>query len=55
MSQAKLQFLIVTVIVILWIVAVCIAAFDGNDLLKIVTPIATMAFGWLFADKAVSS
>lgn len=51
----KVQAIVVLAIVILWIVSVVLATLDGNEMLKIVTPITTMMFGWLFAVKASPS
>lgn len=53
--KGKAQLLIVGAIVALWMFGAIVAAFGSNDLLKVTTPIATLAFGWLYADKAVGS
>ena len=51
-SQTRLQIIVVLVALVLWVAAVVLALLDGDEVLKIVTPIVTMAFGWLFAVKA---
>jgi hypothetical protein len=56
LSKKKLQVAVVGVIVSLWSVSAIAAVFSdvGTDLLKVLTPIATLAFGWLYADHAIN-
>jgi hypothetical protein len=51
-SKAKLQVIITLGLLTLWGLGAIVASFDGNTLLKVTTPLATMCFGWLFATKA---
>lgn len=50
MNKGKLQALAVVVLLALFAVGAVLAALGkGNDLLKVVTPMMTLALGWTFA------
>jgi hypothetical protein len=53
LDKTTLQLLVVGVIVLVWVIALIIAAFDGSVMLKATTPLMTLVFGWLFAAKAI--
>jgi hypothetical protein len=53
-NKGKVQLIVVLVVFGLWVFGMILAQFDGNELLKIITPFMTMVFGWLFAEKATS-
>jgi hypothetical protein len=52
MEKEKLQSIIILLLGAAWIIGAIIATFDGNVLLRVTTPMVTLAFGWLFAQKA---
>jgi hypothetical protein len=54
-NKESLQLIVVGVIIILWILGLIISTFDGNTMLKAVTPMMTLVFGWLFTAKAVEN
>jgi len=39
----------------LWGIGIIVAAFDGDVMVRVMTPLMTMMIGWLFTDKASSS
>lgn len=52
MPRARLQSLVVLLLGAAWIIGAVLASFDGTTLLRVTTPMVTMAFGWLFAKEA---
>jgi len=55
MTKSTVQLIVVLVIVGVWVFALLLAQFDGNTMLKVVTPIMTMMTGWLFAAKVTEA
>lgn len=49
MKKSTYQILIATFIVGFWIVSAIVAVFAGDELLKVTTPLMTLALGWIFA------
>jgi hypothetical protein len=54
MSREHLQVFVLLIILGGWVTAVLCAVFDGDTALKAVTPVTTIAFGWLFAERVTS-
>ena len=52
-STGRLRALVVVVVLVLWVLGAVVATLTGNSvLLKIATPMMTLAAGWLFTEKA---
>ena len=54
MNKERLQFIVVIVIVVMWVIGIVLSIFDGSVLAKAMTPLLTMVFGWLFTQKATA-
>ena len=52
MTRGTAQLIVVLGIFGLWGFGILLAVFDGTELAKALTPIATTLLGWLFAAKA---
>jgi amino acid transporter len=53
-TKGKVQLIAVLFILGMWGASAIVAVFDGKDFVKIVTPIATLGFGWLFGGKVMN-
>jgi hypothetical protein len=51
LDKPKLQLMIVILIMALWTIGILVAVLDGSTMLKAVTPMMTLVFGWLFTAK----
>jgi len=51
-NKAMAALVVACVVIGLWIVGILLAINDGDEMLKILTPFTTTAFGWLFTAKA---
>jgi hypothetical protein len=54
-KKSNAQFIVVMVVVVAWALALLLAQFDGSTMLKVVTPLMTLVFGWLFSAKATEA
>jgi hypothetical protein len=54
MTKSNAQLWIAVAMVVLWGVGLIVAAFDGSEMVKIMTPMMTLMLGWLFTDHATS-
>jgi len=54
-SKSQVQLLIAILMFGLWGIGIIVAAFDGDVMVRVMTPLMTMMIGWLFTDKASSS
>lgn len=51
MSEKTVRAVVIFSLVGIWTIALIVASFDGNIMLRATTPVLTMAFGWLFAAR----
>jgi hypothetical protein len=54
-SKERLQFIVVIAVLLLWTVGLIVSLVDGDTMLRILTPLMTMVFGWLFTQKATAA
>lgn len=53
-TKGKLQLIIALSMFVLWGVGIVVASFDGDAMVKLMTPLMTMMVGWLFTQKATN-
>ena len=51
LSRSTMQYGVAGVVIALGMVAVIVAAVDGNNMLKAVAPMVSLVLGWLFASQ----
>jgi hypothetical protein len=52
LSKAKAQIYVALLMFALWVVGILVAAWDGDAMVRAMTPLMTMSMGWLFTGKA---
>jgi hypothetical protein len=53
-SKSAAQLYVALGMILLWGFGLLLAQFDGDAMVKIMTPFMAGAIGWLFTEKAVS-
>jgi len=51
-NRERVQLVVALGMIALWALGLFVALWDGNTMLKVVTPFMTMVIGWLFTAKA---
>lgn len=54
LTKPNVQLIVALCMFGLWAVGIVVAAFDGDVMVKVMTPLMTMMIGWLFTEKATA-